>query len=139
MYPNRIAGNKILGQLKTIRIMVTHAGPTPRKINSDGVRNVYHRCIIAAGDSHGDLLIDTTAVIVGEGDCVGLDQLFTSAHGSNGAFINLKVPFDGIVGRIEDRCEGANIVGSISRKRKSVIVAGIGICEGERAAIYQDI
>ena len=139
MYPNRIAGNKILGQLKTIRIMVTHAGPTPRKINSDGVRNVYHRCIIAAGDSHGDLLIDTTAVIVGEGDGIGLNQLFTSTHGCNGAFIDLKVPVDDLVGCIEGGRKCADIVARIRYEREGVIVPSIDICEGKGAAVYQNI
>ena len=83
-------------------------------------------------------MIDTTAVIVCNGDGVGLDQLF-STHGNNGTFINLKVPFDGIIDCIEDRRKGADIVGSISSKRKSVIVACIGIREGKGATVYQDI
>ena len=87
--------------------------------------------IIAAGDSHGDLLIETSAVIVSDGDGVGLDQLFICTNSCNGAFIHLEVPVDDLVGRIEDGRKGANIVGSICYKGEGVIVAWIGIREGK--------
>ena len=113
--------------------VVQHHGILGLELNRTGyINNVADgNVIITTGDGNGHLLIDTTALVISNSYGISLNQLLTISQGGNNTFINLKVPVDGFVGGIEGGRKGADIVGSIGRKSKSVVVACIGIREGK--------